>query len=203
MQRHDRYLNLMFRFPFRRLRRLAPAEEGFTLVELLVGAAMGTVVMGAVALLVIGAVKSQPKISKQAENITTARWVLDRMTREIRDGIVIKEKSASLVSFEGYVRHSTCGGTALAASGTPAIRCRITYECSTTTCFRKESEAQVNGGAPQQIFTGAANGQVFSYAPNETQPTYVKITLRIPNPSGNGALTVSDGASLRNATLGY
>jgi type II secretory pathway pseudopilin PulG len=191
----------MLRLPTRRLQDVS-TEAGFTLVELMVAAAMSTVVMGAVVLLVVGTVKTQPKISQQAQNITTARWVLERMTREIRNGIAIKEKSASMVSFEGYVRRSTCGGGA-SASTTPAIKCRITYECSTTTCFRKESEPQVNGGAAIKIFKGINSSQVFSYAPTETLPTFVRITLRLPNPSGTGALTVSDGASLRNATLGY
>jgi type II secretory pathway pseudopilin PulG len=185
-----------------RLRQASP-EDGFTLIEFLAAAAMGVVVMSAVVLLVIGAMKSQPKISKQAQNISTARWVLERMTREIRSGVAVKEQGASMVSFEGYVRHGTCGGTAALAATAPAIKCRITYECSTTACFRKESEPQVNGGTPQKIFSGIDSSQVFSYAPNETQPTYVKITLQLPNPTGTGALTVSDGASLRNATLGY
>jgi type II secretory pathway pseudopilin PulG len=198
----DRYLNGMFNALLRRLRSADP-EAGFTLVELLVAAAMGTVVMGAIVLLVIGAVKTQPKISKQAQNITTARWVLARMTREIRNGVAVKESSASMVSFEGYVRRSTCGGTAVLVSSASAIKCRITYECSTTACFRKESAPEVNGGTPEEIFGDIDSNQVFSYAPNETQPTYVKITLRLPNPTGSGALTISDGASLRNATLGY
>jgi hypothetical protein len=33
------------------------------------------------------------------------------------------------------------------------------------------------------------------------ETTYIGVKLRLPNPSGGGALTVSDGASLRNATL--
>lgn len=173
------------------------------MVEVLVSAAMGVVLMSAVAMLVISAVKAQPKISKQAQNITTARWVLERMTKEIRSGVAVKDKSANMVSFEGYVRHATCGGTAVLANYEPAKICRITYECSTTACFRRESAAEVNGGTPQQVFSGINSSQVFTYEPNETKPTYVRITLRLPNPSGTGALTVSDGASLRNATLGY
>lgn len=179
------------------------SEAGFTLVELLVAAAMGVVVMGAVASLVISAVRQQPHISKQAQNISTARWVLERMTRELRNGIVVKEKSASMVSFEGYVRHSACGATTPA---TTAIKCRITYECTTTACSRKESEPNVSGGTARPIFSGIDSNQIFSYAPSEAAApliTYVKITLRLPNPTGTGALTVSDGTSLRNATLGY
>lgn len=187
-------------------RGLRRREEGFTLVELLVASAMGVVVMSAVASLVISAVRDQPKISKQAQNITTARWVLERMTRELRSGIAVKEKSASVVSFEGYVRHTSCGSSTPSASGASPIKCRITYECTATACYRKEGPAETGGGTARLIFSGINSNEVFAYAPSEVAAalvTYVKVTLRLPNPSGTGALTVSDGASLRNATLGY
>jgi len=164
---------------------------------------MGVIVMGAVVSLLISAVRDQPKISKQAQNITTARWVLERMTHEIRSGIAVKEATASKVAFEGYVRHSPCGAGTVLASTSPSVKCRVTYECSTTTCSRKEAEPSSTLGVARQIFSGINSSQVFTYAPNSANPTYVKITLRLPNPSGPGALTISDGASLRNATLGY
>ena len=167
---------------------------------------MGAVVMGAVAMLVIGAVEDQPKISKQAQNITTARWVLERMTHELRNGIAVKSVSASAVSFEGYVRRSACGGAAPLASSASAIKCRISYECTITACFRKEASPDSTGGTPRQIFRGINSSNVFSFVPAggaASSVTYVKITLRLPNPTGNGDLTVSNGASLRNATLGY
>jgi type II secretory pathway pseudopilin PulG len=183
--------------------RSSRGEGGFTLVELLVASAMGVVVMGAVASLVISAVRDQPKISKQAQNITTARWVLARLTHELRNGIEVKEAGASKMSFEGYVRHSTCGGTPTLPSTSPAIICLITYECTTTACTRKESAPASTGGTPKPVFSGINSNQVLTYAPNATTPTYVKVTLRLPNPSGSGALTVSSGASLRNAILEY
>jgi Tfp pilus assembly protein PilW len=190
-----------------RLRRLR-AEEGYTLVELLVASTMGVVVMGAVALLVISAVKDQPQISKEAQNITTARWALERFTHEIRDGSAVKYAGESKFSFETYVRHSTCGGTATLPSSTPAIKCQVTYTCTTTACSRTESAPGSESGTARQIFSGIDSSQVFSYAPKPSSPTqavevtYVKATLQLPNPSGTGALTVSNGASLRNATLG-
>jgi type II secretory pathway pseudopilin PulG len=183
--------------------RVHRGEAGYTLVELLVAATMGVVVMGAVASLLISAVRDQPKISEQAQNITTARWVLARLTHEIRNGVAVKEATASKVSFEGYVRHKTCGGTGVLAKTSPAIKCRITYECTTTACSRKESLPATAGGTPKPVFSGINSNQVFTYAPSAIEPTYVKVTLRLPNPSGTGALTVSSGASLRNATLGY
>lgn len=189
----------------KRLSRLR-SEEGVTLIELLIAASMGVVVMGTVVLLVIGAVRHQPQISKQAQNITTARWVLERMTREIRTGIEVKAITPSMVSFNGYVRRTSCGSGTAPETKAPPIECRITYECSTTACFRKESAPTVAGGTPMPVFSGIDSNQVFTYAPSEVAPpliTYVKVTLRLPNPSGTGALTVSDGVSLRNATLEF
>ncbi|MGE5408325.1 MAG: PilW family protein [Syntrophothermus sp.] len=185
------------------LRRLRRDQGGFTLVELLVASAMGVVVMGAVASLVISAVRDQPKISAQAQSVTTARWVLERWTRELRNGIVVKEATPSRISFEGYVRHATCGGTEALASTTQAIKCRITLECSTTSCTRKETAPGTTTGKAVRVFGGINSNQVFSYSPSAAAATYVKITLQIPSSGGTAPLTVSDGASLRNATLGY
>jgi prepilin-type N-terminal cleavage/methylation domain-containing protein len=185
----------------RRLRELN-RDGGFTIIELLVASALGVVVMGGVATLLITAVRDQPRISKQAQNVTTARYVLDRMTHELRNGIVVKKATASEVSFEGYVRHNVCGGTGTLASGTGAIRCRLTYACTVSACTRNEVTPGGTGGTTQTLITGI-NSSSFTYEPNAAEATYVKVTLRLPNPSGTGALTISNGASLRNATLGY
>lgn len=191
-----------------RLRR-ARAEEGFTLVELLVAASLGAVVMSAVAMLVISAVKGQPEISRQSQNITTARWVLDRLTHEIRNGVAVTKAQPDAVTFQAYVRRSTCGGSAAPPSTTPAIRCYVTYSCTTTACFRSESASAASAGTQKEIFSGIDSSQVFTYVPaiTESSPvsnvTYVKATLTLPDPDGVGGLTVSNGASLRNATLGY
>lgn len=184
-------------------------EDGLTLIELLVAAALGVVVMGAVAMLVISAVRGQPQISKQAQNITTARWVLDRFTHELRNGVSVSKAKPEEVSFQVYVRRSTCGGTATLPSTTPAIKCQVTYSCTTTACSRTESAPGTYSGTPREIFDGIDSSQVFSYVPaiaEESEAfkvTYVKATLTLPDPDGVGGLTVSSGTSLRNATLGY
>ncbi len=182
----------------------ADREGGFTLVELLVSAMMGVVVMGAVAMLMISAVRGQPKITKEAQNVSSARWMLERVTHELRNGISVKEGTASRISFEGYVRHGTCGGTTTLATGSPAIKCRITYECSATACTRKETAPATTTGVASPIFSGISSNQVFTYVPSVAKATYVKVTLRFPDPTSAGSpLVISSGASLRNATLGY
>lgn len=193
----------------RRLRK-ARSQAGYTLVELLVASMMGVVVMGAVASLVISAVKDQPKISKQAQNITTARWVLDRLTHEIRNGVRVTTAGPSEFSFQTYLRRTTCGSSASLASTSPAIKCQVTYACTSTACTRKEGPPESAGGTVKPLFSGIDDSDVFTYSPTPTPGntasveavTYVKVTLQLPNPSGSGALTVSSAASLRNATLG-
>jgi type IV pilus assembly protein PilW len=187
----------------RRLR--TDGEAGFTLVELLVASAMGVVVMAAVASLVISAVRGQPRITKQAETISVARQALGRMTRELRTGGLVDAEHAkgNLVSFQGYVRHTSCGSSTLLASGTPSIACQITYSCTTSSCSRIEAPLGTFTGTSRQLIAGLGSDQVFTYAPTPATAKYVRITLRLPNLSGKGALTVSGGASLRNATLTY
>ena len=186
-----------------RVRRLSATgrEDGFTLIEMLVAMAMGVVVMGGVLILLIGAMRSQPRLDKQATNIQTARFVLARMTREIRNGIRVDNPTASSISFEAYVRHATCGGKTTLASTAQPIKCEVTYKCSGTSCTRIEATPSVYTGTAVTVFSGLNNpSSVFSWSPS-TSPTYIGITLKIPDPEGSGALTVSDGASLRNATL--
>jgi type II secretory pathway pseudopilin PulG len=177
-------------------------EAGLTLIELLVATTMSIVLVGAAGSMVISAMRSQPEVSSRANNISSARWVLERMTREIRDGVKVDNATASSISFQTYVRHTTCGGTTLLASTSPSIKCEVTYTCTTTSCSRAETALGVlTGGTFRTIFKGIDSSNVFNYSPSAAAATYVGVTLRIPNPSGGSALTVSDGASLRNATL--
>jgi prepilin-type N-terminal cleavage/methylation domain-containing protein len=182
--------------------RSCDSDGGFTLIELLVASAMGVVLLGAIGTMVIGAMRSQPEVSSRSQNISSARWVLERLTREIRNGIVVDEATPSKVSFRTYVRRQTCGGTTIPASSSPAIECQVTYTCNSTSCSRNEAApGSSEPGSESTIFSGIDDSNVFSYEPSVEDPTYIGVTLHIPNPSGPADLTVSDGASLRNATL--
>ncbi|HEX7246033.1 MAG TPA: prepilin-type N-terminal cleavage/methylation domain-containing protein [Solirubrobacterales bacterium] len=183
--------------------RRGRGEAGFTLIELLVSMTMGVVVLGAVGSLVVSAMKDQPRISERAQDINTARWVLERLTREIRNGKKVDKATASSVSFETYVRHSTCGGSTFLAATSESIKCEVTYTCSAVSkaCTRIEAAPGVYTGTAKTIFEGIDSSEVFSYVPSAKEATFVKITLQMPNPAGDAPLTISDGASLRNATL--
>lgn len=175
-------------------------EAGLTLVELLVAAAMSVVLVGAACMMLISAVRSQPTLSEKAQAISTARYVLERMTREIRNGVVVYSgATGSKVEFKTQVRRTACGAGVQESPSTPAIECRVTYACTTTACTRTETAPSVpgSGGAPTTLISGLGSSKVFNYEPSVTEPSYVGITLHIPNPDGEGELTVTDGAGLR------
>jgi type IV pilus assembly protein PilW len=186
----------------------ANREAGLTLVELLVAASMSVILVGAAGSMLISAVRSQPKLSKRAQNVSTARWVLERLTREIRNGIVVYEAAPSRVSFKTQVRRTACGGGVEEEAGKPAIQCRVTYTCTTTSCSRTETAPEVKtGGTPTTIVSGLDSSNVFNWSCGAIEPcepsqvTYVGVTLHIPNPEGSGDLVVTDGAGMRTPDL--
>jgi len=175
---------------------LAGGESGLTLIEMLVAASMSVILVGAASMMLISAVRTQPNISERSQDITTARWALERMTREIRNGIGIDTATASTVSFEAWVRRASCGSGEALAPEERAIRCQVTYTCTATACSRLEAAPGVESGTPTQLFAGIGDAEVFTYEPNE-DPTFVGVTLRFPDPDGSGTTTIGDGASLR------
>jgi hypothetical protein len=187
-------------------------EAGLTLIELLIAATMSAILVGASTAMLISAVKNQPALSKKSQNVTTARWQLERIVREIRNGVeVVGEPTANQVSFVARVRRSECG-SGYSADGEAAIECQVTYSCAEGRCTRSET-AQDGTPVETVALTGIDDPAVFCFVPStETDPSrcgapatptpsYVGVTLRVPNPNGHGKLTISDGATLRTAAL--
>ena len=180
-------------------RRLRGEQTGLTLIELLVAASIGIVVLGATSTMLVSVVRTQPKISDRAEDASTGRWVLERMTREIRNGVTVQPgSSVSTLIFTAQVRHSSCGSSAVLPATSPSIECKVTYSCTSSACSRSETTSGAAGtGTPVTIFTGINNEKVFNYSPQVSDAEFVGVTLRFPNPDGGGNFTISDGATLR------
>lgn len=188
--------------PLRERLRAVRGDGGFTLIELLIASAMSIVILAGISAMVVGVMRAQPEVSKRAQNISSARWMLERFIHELRNGVVVVQATPSEVSFRTYVRHASCGSSTALASTSPAIQCKVTYRCTATSCSRGEAAPESAGtGTMTTVFSGIDDPNVFTYSPDSKEPTFVEVTLHIPNPSGSADLTVSDGASLRNATL--
>lgn len=199
------------------LRRIELQDEsGLTLIEMLVAALMSVIIVGAACAMLISAVKDQPGLSRKAENVTTARYQLERVVREIRTAVKVEKATPSEVELLTKTQRTTCGATTKASPSVQRVQCRVTYRCSGTTCTRSEAtEGRVPVGTATVALTGIESPSVFCFVPSEesdpskcgsprsgTVPTYVGMNLRVKNPEGPGLLTISDGATLRTQTFG-
>jgi hypothetical protein len=166
--------------------------------------------------MLISAIRDQPALSKKSQNVTTARYQLERMIRDLRNGVKVEVTTPTQVTMVARVRRVACGGLPQTNPDAEPVQCRVTYSCSGATCTR--SEATTPGGTPVGTPVVAASGlgdtDVFCYVPSAeadptdcgpaqegAPPTFVGINLAVPNPEGPGLLTISDGATLRSAAF--
>lgn len=156
---------------------------------------LGLLVIGVAATVFSAAVRSQPGLTKRSDAISQARFTMERLTREVRQGATVYTATPTQLSFLTYVDSSTCGG----AHSSAAIACRVTYTCTTAACTRVEALTDgTSPGSPVTVVSGLSSDNVFSYAPSTTAPRYIGATFTFPGQNGDDAITVSDGAALRN-----
>jgi Tfp pilus assembly protein PilW len=172
-------------------------EGGLTLIELLVAATLGLVVVGGAMTVFIGVIRSEPRTTSKVTAIQDARVTVDRITRELRQGLDTPTTSPSQLAIVTYVKAATCGG----AGASSSIVCRVTYNCSAGACTRVVS--QPNGSAPgpaTRVVSGLASSSVFTYLPSAADPTYVGVNLALE--TGGAPVTLGDGVALRNLSDG-
>lgn len=177
------------------LRRRLAGESGFTLPELLVALTIGLLVAAGAATMLMVAVKAQPRTSERAAQIQQGRVMLETLTRELRQGETVSNASASGLQILTYVHTSACGsGTA----GGEARMCLVIYSCADGSCVRTERDPDGSGTAPPRtVVAGISDPAVFSYQ-GGADATYVGVRLVFPQDDGEEAVTLSDGAALRN-----
>lgn len=175
---------------------LRGSERGYTLIELLVAATIGMVVLGGAVTVFVGAVRSEPRTASKVSGVQEGRVAVERITREVRQGISIETAEPSTMSLVTYVPPGSCA-TPPAESREP---CRVTYACAAGQCTR--TVAEPDGGEPGAavlVASGLASNEVFAYSPNEPEvpPSYVDVELSFEAREG-GPVTIADGAELRN-----
>ncbi|HET7122035.1 MAG TPA: hypothetical protein VFI17_12405 [Solirubrobacterales bacterium] len=203
----------------RRLRRREAdlgSEVGMSLIEVLVASLMSVVIVSAACSMLISAIRDQPGLSRKSQNVTTARYQLERVVHELRNGIKLETVTASEVSLIARERRAACGGEFLTNPSAEPIQCKVTYSCSASTCTRSEATPEGSAVGTQTVaLSGLGSTEVFCFVPSAeedptecgspkegTVPTYVGVNLSVPNPEGRGLLTISDGATLRSAAFG-
>lgn len=174
--------------------RLGGDEAGFTLPELLIAATIALLVTAAGAMVVIMAVTSQPRTTERAGQIQQGRVMLESLTRELRQGESIVTATSSQLELLTYVSVGTCG------AGGPgnAQLCRVSYSCGSSTCSRTETGPSGGATSTHEVVRGITGPNVFVPQGDPLDPTYVGVQLVFPQDSGDEAVTLEDGAALRN-----
>lgn len=173
--------------------RLRGDQRGLTLIELLVAAGLGLVVVGGALTMFVSGIHSEPRTASKVTAIQEARVTVDRITRELRQGLETPTTTASKLAIVTYVKAATCGGAAASTS----IPCRVTYECSAGACTRVVAKPDgTSPGAAVRVASGLSTASVFSYAPSANDPTYVGVSFSFTTETD--PITLSDGVSLRN-----
>jgi Tfp pilus assembly protein PilW len=166
-------------------RSLSREAGGFTLVEVLVAAVLGLIVLGAAVTTFTSAIQSQPRAATRGASIQKARTTLERMTQELRQGSTVSFAGASQATMVTWVNSAACGGTYSAT----AIQCQVIYSCTGSTCMRTERNSDGTGTASsEQVVTGLASPDIFSVSPSCSTTA-----------GGEDAITASDGVTLRNS----
>lgn len=171
------------------MKALRRQDAGFTLVELLVATALALVVIGAAVMLITSALQSEPRASSRSSQIEAGRVMLERITRELREGCKVEADDA-----EAAGGHRVLSVYMDCDAGEATYR----YECPGTECSRidvaaDKSELMVDG------LEGEEDGgwPVFVL----DSDNYVEVQLRFPRAEGGEAVTLSDGVAMRNQAL--
>lgn len=181
------------------MRSARVGEGGYTLVETMLAAALGLVLLGAIFVVSNLVTRSEPTIRGRSDQVQLGRALIERVDRELRQSERIDTYSASGMTLWTYVRHSTCGGGAQASSTTAAIVCKVTYACAGGVCTRAETGTGSSGtGTPYPVVSGLTTSTPFTYT--GTPPYYVGISFVLAGTNGGHAITLSDGVNVRNVT---
>ena len=172
------------------MKQLKRHATGFTLVELLVATAIALVLIGVTVALITSALQSEPRSTSRSSQIEAGRVMLERITRELREGCKVEGDEGAGLSLSVYM-------------GCDGAQPTYTYVCSELAAERKCERHDVAADTSELMVSGLEDDSegewpVFTVE-NES---YVEIQLRFPRAEADGeSVTLSDGVAMRNQAL--
>ena len=183
----------------RRLRRRLSAENGYSLIELIMVLVVLTIVVTGLATIFASGSSAETRLNNRFQAQTNARLALDRMRRELHNACGVATNSASLIQFGFPSNCPITGVTATvtyctAGSGTKYGLYRIASAAATCT-----------GTGAVPIIDNLTSGSIFTYvAKNTPGGSYllgrVKVDLQVnvtPGTTSNRYRLIDDIA-MRN-----
>ena len=185
-------------------REATAAEDGMTMIETIIAAAMAVVITGAAVPMLVSVLRQQPELTQRADQVTTVQASVEQLVREIRQGVVgstgISTSTGTKLEFETYV-DGRCGTATVAA----ATKCRVVYQCEKETCTRTTGTGSTT--ATTTFAEHVKNAEPFNYlagpSPCSTvsgEPrTFISVTLELKS-SRAAPTKIEDGAGLRSCS---
>ena len=129
-------------------------QQGFSIAELLIAAAMTSALMAAVFVILQQGQNAYLFGAGRAEVQQTARGALDRIARELRTGIAVTTANANSVTFQ-YIDDSGAGG------GNVPVTVTVQYSLNGTNLQRNQT-APAAAGQPETVI-GGVTGFALTY----------------------------------------
>jgi prepilin-type N-terminal cleavage/methylation domain-containing protein len=182
------------------------SEAGFTLIEMLVGVLMLSILMGTLMMPMMTSERIEKRDVNYAYAQQEARTGLDSMVSQIRQAYNILDTTANSIDFNIYLN---------------SVAYRVYYECDVPqsgTSYRECVRLQVAAGSTlppltsgtvviHNLTNGTTTDPVFTFAPDPAAPYYMTSTIKVPASDGvngglNHSIVFSDGALMRNENVG-
>ena len=176
------------------------AERGMALVELLVGMLTLTFVLSAILSLLDATIRTAPRDQERATVIREGQAGLHRMTRELRQANKVWTPGKTQIYVNiGDDKHVLYDCDAVHPANSAHRRC-LRWQAAIGSELPLDQPGQV-------VVDRRLPGDVFTYAPNLVNSTYVKVRVQVPQrgdrPDGYRAnLVLEDGFYLRNTDVG-
>jgi prepilin-type N-terminal cleavage/methylation domain-containing protein len=187
------------RATLQRLRaRLVREERGFTLVEVLVAAALSVVVFMATLAFVNASRSASEKNANRSDSVLEARDGLERLIREARTALPVGGATPSpVVTANSLVFQRVAPGASSDQTFAAQAKQWIRWACSGTRCSRTSSTTYPppsSGGSA--LITGLSSTNVFALVGTNM----LEVTLNVSVAGGNSPADVvlKDGVSMRN-----
>jgi Tfp pilus assembly protein PilW len=161
--------------------RTATADErGTSLIELLVTLSLLTIVVVAFGSSFLSIQKSDAYVQGRAQSLDEMRFAMNRMTRDLRQGAsFVGAPSASDLTVHTYVNEAARD---------------VRYQVSGAQLLRS-----VGGATPVAVLNGVVTPDIFTFAPDDTNPQVVTITLQVePRNAPDTTVTLESEVRLRN-----
>ena len=153
-------------------------EDGVTVVELMVTAAVMAIVAAAVMSVWLRGQTESDTIYARRNDLNATRLAMQLMTKDLRQAGAVHTDTASTIDVETYVN---------------GVKHRVAYTASGTTLTRS-----VDGVAAQQLLSNLANTNLFTYSFVGTTLHQITILLTVNTSSQEGTLNLQSEVETRN-----